>query len=168
MSCTSLWRERDRDVKKLARLLEGGRDDKKCFWPGKCKTILKGFLLVGFNNLGKNFLLLLFFYCFRIMCDNRYLTWESWKMVFSLLLVGDWCLFLIQWDWSCVVAFLSNGAEIDFVSVCRESHLKLWVWCVVDCVMSELCRSCVVVVLWLCCVVCCGCVVVMLWLFFGG
>ncbi len=36
-------------------------------------------------------------------------------MVFSLLLVKDWCLFLIQWDWSCLVAFLSNGAEIDFV-----------------------------------------------------
>ena len=110
--------EREKEMWRTRSPPRRGRDDKKCFWPGKCKTILKGFLLVAFNNLGKNFLLLLFFYfyCFRIMCDNRYLAWESWKMVFSLLLVGDWCLFLIQWDWSCVVAFLSNEAEIDFVT----------------------------------------------------
>ena len=115
MSCTGLWRERERDVKNSIASSKGERWQ-QCFWPGKCKTILKGFLLVAFNNLGKNFLLLLFFYCFRIMCNNRYLAIESWKMVFSWLLVKDWCLFLIKWDWSCLAAFPSNGTEIDFVT----------------------------------------------------
>ncbi len=78
--------------------------------------ISKRFSIGCILTIDKNFLLLLFFYCFRIMYDNRCLEWESWKIVFSLLLVKDWCLFLIQWDWSCLVDFLSNGVEIDFVT----------------------------------------------------
>ncbi len=130
----SLVRERERDVKISSAPSKGGRWQ-ECFCPGKAKTILKGFLLVAccILTIDKNFLLLLFFYCFRIMCGNRYLAWESWKMMFSLLLVKDWCLFLIQWDWGCLVAFLSNGAEIDFVtpSLGISSGLKRF-WILAD------------------------------------
>ncbi len=41
-----------------------------------------------------------FFYCFRIMCNNRYLTRESWK----------WCF---RCSWSKIdVYFLSNDIEV--------------------------------------------------------
>jgi hypothetical protein len=33
-----------------------------------------GCILTIYKNKNKNFLLLLFFYCFRIMCGNRYLA----------------------------------------------------------------------------------------------
>ncbi len=94
------------------------------------RFILKGpkrFSIGCIVTIDKNFLLLLFFYCFRLICDNRYLACKSWKTVFSMLLVKDWCLFLIQWDWSCLVAFLSSGAEIDFIILNNVSLSKVLV-----------------------------------------
>ncbi len=77
--------------------------------------------------------------------------WESDRLVREIV--------LLTLD---IVLLATNGHSFPpfprKCCVCRESHVMLWLCCVVECVLLELCCGCVVlcvvVVLWMCC----GCV----------
>jgi hypothetical protein len=64
-------RERER-CEDLERPVEGG-EMTRVFLSRQSKNDPKGFSIGCILTIDKNFLLLLFFYCFRIMCGNRYL-----------------------------------------------------------------------------------------------
>ena len=67
----SLVRERER-CEDLERPVEGG-EMTRVFLSRQSKNDPKRFSIGCILTIDKNFLLLLFFYCFRIMCGNRYL-----------------------------------------------------------------------------------------------
>jgi hypothetical protein len=67
-------RERER-CEDLERPVEGGEGEMtRVFLTRQSKNNSKRFSIGCILTIDKNFLLLLFFYCFRIMCGNRYLA----------------------------------------------------------------------------------------------
>jgi hypothetical protein len=95
--------ERERDVKISSALRRG--EMTRVFLSRQSKNNPKRFSIGCILTIDKNFLLLLFFYCFRIMCNNRYL-------VLSVRIVKNG-------------VFVAIGQRLMFISYAYPMELKI-------------------------------------------